>query len=359
VGSYPTPELFRSYPELRERLPWVSLARPTQVQRLVRLESHLRSGPIWVKRDDQTSDVLGGDKARQFEFLFGDLLRRGCRRVVTFGGVGSEHCLAVTAFAHHFHLRPILALVRSPQARNVQQTLEIEHQLGAELHRLDGGPAALWRLGRSLFGGRADADEPRLPYVLWPDRAALLGALGYVNAACEMARQIRVGILPEPERIYVPVGRSGATAAGLLLGCQMAGIRSTIVGVATRERGRARPLRLAERAARLLSRKTRRFPNVPVRRDRFVLRRDLAGGSGMPLAATHHAIGLVRELETLEIDAANGGRGMAALVSDLRGGRGRGPVLFWHTRRPHLLHRPEGISAAALPREFREFFVAR
>jgi D-cysteine desulfhydrase len=359
MTSFPTPELVRSDPELRERLPWVCLARPTQVQRLVRLESHLRSGPLWVKRDDRTNVGLGGSEARQFEFLFGDMLRRGSRRVVTFGGVGSGHCLAVTAFAHHFHLRPILALVRSPLSRNVQQTLEIEHQLGAVLHRIDSGPQALWRFARSLFLARRDEDEPRLPYFVWPRRAATLGALGYVNAAFELRRQINTGVVPEPERIYVPIGRSGATAAGLLLGCHLAGIRSIVVGVVGRERARVRPFQLAERAAVFLGRRSRRLRVAHLRRDRFELRREFAAGSGMPLAATHHAVGLLRDLETLDLDTASSGRAMTALIADMRGGRGRGPALFWNTQRRHALSHAIGVSAEALPREFREFFVAR
>jgi 1-aminocyclopropane-1-carboxylate deaminase/D-cysteine desulfhydrase-like pyridoxal-dependent ACC family enzyme len=158
VSSYPTPELFRSFPELRERLPWVPLARPTPVERLGRLESFLHSPPLWVKRDDRTSDLYGGAEARKLEFAFGALLRHGARRVVAFGPVGSGHCLAVTVFAHHFKIRPLLALVRQRETRNAQRSLQIEHDLGAELHRLDAGPKAFGRLVRSVLGRGAEDD---------------------------------------------------------------------------------------------------------------------------------------------------------------------------------------------------------
>jgi D-cysteine desulfhydrase len=193
MSAYPTPELFRHFPELRERLPWVALARATPVDRLARLESFLQAGPIWVKRDDLTSPVCGGDKARKLEFLFGDLLRHGSRRVLAFGAVGSSSGVALTAFANQFRLRPLLALVRSARAVDVQRTLEVEHELGAELHRLDGGPGALWRLSRSILSGRRDPEEPRLPYVVRPGRAAIFSALGYVNAAYELRRRDPAG----------------------------------------------------------------------------------------------------------------------------------------------------------------------
>ena len=348
MSTYPTPELFRSFPELRERIPWVPLARATPVHRLGRLESYLHAAPIWIKRDDQTSDIFGGNTARKFEFVFGDLLRRGSRRVLTFGAVGSDHCLAVTAFAHHFNLKPILALVRQPQARHVQRTLQIEHELGAELHRLDGGPRALWRLGRSLLCGRSEDDEPRLPHVVWPGSAAVLGVLGYVNAAYELMRQISVGILPEPERIYVPVN-SGASMAGLILGCELAKLPSRIVGVTMANR-HGSPRHLARRAAKALRHRTRRFPAVRLRRTSFEIREEYAGGPSVATSSAQHAVGLLRDLESLDLDPVHGSRTMAALIDDLRSGRVNGPVLFWPTHAANIFSGQPTSPAEALPR---------
>lgn len=358
MSAIPTPELFRSYPELRERLPWVSLARATPVDRLLRLESYLQSDSIWVKRDDQTSSLCGGDKPRKLEFLFGDMLRRGSRRLLAFGAVGSGYGLALTAFAHQFRLKPILALVRPAQAGDVQRTLEIEHDLGAELHRLDGGPGALVRLLRRVLAGRSNPDEPRLPYVVRPGRATLFGTLGYVNAAYELKRQINTGILPEPARIYVPV-RTGSLAAGLLLGCRLAHIRSRIVGVTSGKRPRPGVVPLALRAAHLLQRKTRRFPRVTIRADQLELRHEYAGRRGEAAPAVHQMTGLLRDLESLVLDPGYGGRALAALAQDAGAGRATGPALFWNAPQSHILKRTTHLSLEALPREFREFFVAR
>jgi 1-aminocyclopropane-1-carboxylate deaminase/D-cysteine desulfhydrase-like pyridoxal-dependent ACC family enzyme len=354
VSAYPTPELFRSFPELREKLPWVSLARATQVAPLGRLESYLHAGPIWVKRDDQTSEVCGGDKARKLEFLFGDLLRRGARRIVSVGPAGNGYSLAVTAFAHQFRVASVLGLVRG--AAEARRAIEIEHALGAELHRLDGGPRALWRFARSVLTGRRDIDDPRWPYLVRPGRARLYATLGYVNAAHELKRQINCGILPEPERIYVPL-RSGAQAAGLLLGCSMARIRSRIVGVAATTNTPSVPA-LAYRAARALSARTRRFRLPAIGSTAFELRRELAGARGSAAPIVHSVSGLLRDLEGLSVDSIYGARAIAVLAQDLRERTASGPVLFWHapasgifTRHPA---RPE-----ALPREVRALFVAR
>lgn len=358
MSGYPTPELFRSFPELRERLPWVALARATPVHRLARLESYLHAAPIWIKRDDRTSDIYGGDKARKFEFVFGQVLRSGARRVLCFGAVGSSHCLAVSAYSHHFHLKPILAMVRQRQRRNIQRILQIEHELGADLHRLDGGPAAVWRLGKSILA-RLDGDtDARLPHVLWPRRTAVLGALGYVNAACELKRQINCGIVPEPERIYVSVG-TGSTLAGLALGCGLAGIRSQLVGIVGAHRHGVAPLRLAQAAARLLRQRTRRFPSRALHEVSLSVQHQYAGGPSRATSAAQHAMGLLRDLENIDLDPSYSSRTMAAMIDDVRENRVSGPVLFWHIHPAQVYAGPSTLRAEALPREFREFFVAR
>lgn len=358
MSTYPAPELFRNFPELRERLPWVPLAHATPVDRLGRLESFLHAPSLWVKRDDRTSPAHGGAKPRQLEFVFGDLLRRGAHRVLVFGRVGSPNCLAVTVYAHQFRLRPVLALVRARHTQNVQRSLEIEHELGAELHRLDAGPQAAVRFVRSFLAGRRDDDEPRFPAVLWPRRAALCGALGYVNAAYELKRQINVGILPEPERIYVPA-RSGATAAGLALGCQLAGIGSTVIAVTGAPGGRPRPAALAARALRALRSRTRRIPLAVFDASRLQVRRDFGGTHDGARAAAQQALGLARDLEQLDVEGTTGARVMAALFDDVRQGRLHGPALFWHTHAADPRGAGNAVDAHALPREFREFFLAR
>ena len=348
------PELFRHFPELRERLPWTPLARATSVHPLERLESYVHGPSIWIKRDDRTSEVYGGGKARKLEFLFGDVLRRGARRVLAFGSVGSSDCLAITAFARRFKLRTILALARGSDSAQVQRTLQLEHELGAELHRIDSGVGAVWRLIRACTSGPVEDGGARLPYAIWPRRAALFGTLGFVNAAFELKRQINCGILPEPQRIYVGAF-SGASVAGLALGCALAGINTQLVGAVARAQRPAQPLRLARRAARHLSDRARDFPKVRIEAPAIELRR--LGSDRATQSAPHQAQGLLRDLENLDLDAVYTAPAMAALLDDCRNNRVQGPILFWHTHAPDALRQPTRIDAEALPREFHEFFL--
>ena len=356
MNHAPMPELFRHFPELRERLPWVTLARATPVERLGRLESYLHGGPVWVKRDDQTSRAHAGGKPRELEFLFGDLLRRGAQRVLAFGPADSDDCLAITTFARRFGVQAVLALTRPASAERAASTLEIEHALGAELHRLDGGPRALWRLLRSGLA-RADAEGSRRPLVAWPRRLALSGALGYVNAVYELQRQINCRILPAPARIYVPA-RTGAAAAGILLGCQLADLPCTVVIAPPRGRKSPRPERLAAGAFGALARRSRRIGGAELRNGALEVRVASASPSASPGSPSLSPEVLLRDLEALDLDSQFAASAMAALIEDQRHGASRSPVLFWHTRPARQFQRDRRLRPADLPQEFREFFVS-
>ena len=84
--------LFRDYPELRERLPRVALADlPTPVDKVEQLGSEIGLDSLYIKRDDVSGPVYGGNKVRKLEFLFGRVLQTGAREVMTFGFAGSNH----------------------------------------------------------------------------------------------------------------------------------------------------------------------------------------------------------------------------------------------------------------------------
>ena len=73
------------------------LARlPTPLEAFDRIRD---SWTVLVKRDDLTGSALSGNKARKLEYLFADARARGARRVLTCGGVQSNHCRATAVAA--------------------------------------------------------------------------------------------------------------------------------------------------------------------------------------------------------------------------------------------------------------------
>src|SRR5262249_29231253 len=66
-----------------EPLPRFALAHlPTPLEQLPRFSKVLGGPQIYIKRDDCTGLVMGGNKARHNEFLFGDALRKKAQMFV-------------------------------------------------------------------------------------------------------------------------------------------------------------------------------------------------------------------------------------------------------------------------------------
>ena len=61
-----------------DALPRVRLAHlPTPLEHCPRLGAALGGVDVWIKRDDLTGLAFGGNKTRQLEFLFADILAAG------------------------------------------------------------------------------------------------------------------------------------------------------------------------------------------------------------------------------------------------------------------------------------------
>ena len=92
------PWLFEVFPEMQKRFPWTPLVNaPTPVERLESLSSRVGKD-IWIKRDDKTSPIYGGNKPRKLEFILADASASGRKELVTGGGLGSNHALATAIF---------------------------------------------------------------------------------------------------------------------------------------------------------------------------------------------------------------------------------------------------------------------
>ena len=62
--------LFVEFPELKDLLPREKLIQKTPVQKMENLEAKVGAKCIWIKRDDQTTKLYGGNKPRKLEFIY-------------------------------------------------------------------------------------------------------------------------------------------------------------------------------------------------------------------------------------------------------------------------------------------------
>lgn len=322
--------LFRAFPGLRERLPRRPFVlSPTPVEPLPL--AGVPAGQLFVKRDERSCPLVGGNKPRKLEFWIGRALAQRARTLVTTGGLGTNHGLATTILGRAAGLRTVLVLVHQPPTPAVRRTLCLQQAYGAELiygGSVAGAACALlavlarerWRGGRPL----------RVP----TGGSSPLGDVGFVSAALELAEQVRAGALPEPSRLFVPVG-SGGTLAGLVVGLRLAGLRTRVAGVRVSDI-LPPPRRWLARAARATLRGLRRLdPSVPALdvepRDFDLLRGHVGPGYGAATPEAHAALDAAAACG-LALDPTYSGKCLAAIRAEsLAGTLGAGPVLFWNT----------------------------
>ena len=323
-----TAHLHERFPALAGTLPHLVLSeRPTPVRELAGLG-------VWVKEDGAFgSGGWGGNKVRKLEWLIPDARRRGRRSILTFGGLGTNWGLATALYAREHGIETALALVDQPVDDHVRAQLARLEASGARIHRTHTKArtvAALpWLIARNARGGRP-------PYLLPAGGSSPVGALGYVEAALEIAAQVEAGSLPEPAHAVVPVG-TGGTAAGLALGFQLAGLRTRVAGVVVNDQLRLDPpvfARLARRTAALLEHRGGRLGRLRLEPDMLDLtREEMGAGYGHRTEAATRAAALAAE-ERLALDPVYTAKAMAGLLALRAEGRLAGPVLFVHTDGP-------------------------
>lgn len=326
------------------RTPLVALPTPIEPLRL----AGVPDGALFVKRDDRSSPLYGGNKPRKLEFTLAAAAARGSRRLVTTGGLGTHHGLATTIFARSLGIATTVVVVPQPVTDHVRDQVRAMLAFGADLRAAGGVLGAAAQVIRTLASATLRGERP----VLVPTGGTSgLADLGFVSAAFELAEQIEAGALPEPHEIYVPIG-SGGTLAGLVLGAKLAGLRSRIVGVLVTDILPPSPARLA-RLSRASLRKLRRFdasiPAVTIGADDFeVTRAQLGPGYGAPTPATAAAIATARDAG-LAVETTYTAKCLAEVIARLGDGRARGPVLFWNTYNGADYWKSAPSSAAAAP----------
>lgn len=124
------------FPLLRDKVPYVSLGEfPTPVEKLDRLGEDIGLDHLYIKRDDLSGKVYGGNKIRKLEFLLGHALRTEVKEVLTFGFAGSNHAVATAIYAQQVGLKSISMLMPQPNAYYLRRNLLMSHYCSAELHQ--------------------------------------------------------------------------------------------------------------------------------------------------------------------------------------------------------------------------------
>jgi D-cysteine desulfhydrase len=330
---------------------------PTPVARIDALSNS--EAELWVKRDDRTHEVYGGNKVRKLELLLADARARGAKRIVTVGAAGSHHVLATTYFGTREGFAVEAVLVPQPRTDHVVEVLRAAVGLGLRSIPVASWAAALPAILRRIVGGG------RAVRFVTVGGSSAVGAMGYVSAARELAAQVRAGEMPEPDVCVVALG-SGGTAAGLTAGFEAEGMRTKVVGVCV-----SQPSWALSGAALLLARACSKRINARSGGDatptieggrkvpRFVADdRFLGKGYGHATPEGNEATAIARAAG-LALDPTYTAKAFASALGRVRAGRDR-TVLYWHTLSsapiepllegaPGEESLPEGLRALLLP----------
>jgi D-cysteine desulfhydrase len=282
-------------------------------------------GPsLWVKRDDQTTVALGGNKVRKLEFLLADALAQGADTLVTAGGVQSNHACLTAAAAARSGLACELVLGAERPLGIASGNLLLDRLFGATVHwtSRDLRTRRMGELGREL------RDRGHRPYVIPIGGSNALGTLGYVDAMFELVQQLEE--IPLQVDHVVVATSSGGTLAGLQLGAKLSGFSGNLTGISIDQGPEftTELAGLANASAALLEVDERLAPTD------FTLNADYLGaGYGIVGDAEREAMALCARSDALLVGPVYTARAMAGLI-DLIGrhsfGRGES-VLFWHT----------------------------
>ncbi len=206
--------------------PRVSLAHlPTPIVKLARLSKSIGK-EIYVWRDDLTGFAESGNKLRKLEFLLAQALNQGAGRVITCGGMQSNHARATGVACRRLGLNVTLVLREPKQGRKESDpllgNLLLDHIFGADVCHV---PYAEYIAAGGGYGpflqrtSRMYQSQGENVYAFAEGGSVPLGCLGYMLAVEEMQstwRALNTGS-SAPDSLFFAVG-SGGTHAGLHLG---------------------------------------------------------------------------------------------------------------------------------------------
>ncbi len=318
------------------RLPLVTA--PTPLQPAPRLSAELGGPRIFIKRDDLTGLMFGGNKVRQMEFVLGAALAERADTFICGGsGAQSNHARVGAAAARVAGMQPVVVVQPGPEPSPTAltgnallvQLLGAEVRLAPELAQAPAGRLAQLET-RRLVMERIAAEyraRGRAPYVLLGSSIPL-AVLGYVAATLELRLQCEAQRV-RPDIVFVC--SSAATQAGLELGRRLLGETHRIVGIGHTPGETQAPAWITE-----LARGAADLLEMPVEADHQEIEHDLgyAGAvHGCVTDAAREALALLAQTEGIPLDPVYSAKAMAGLIDWVRHGRlGRDQTaVFVHT----------------------------
>jgi D-cysteine desulfhydrase len=291
------PIIFEKYPNL-SAIPWTSLGDfPTPIERLEKLGGIHGFADLYVKRDDKSSMVYGGNKVRKLEWVLADAEAKQRKTLICIGGSGSNQVLATTIYGKKMGFRIVGVVFDQPNADYVRRNLLLDRHFGAELRFAQNTPVEVI-LFAAIYGW--EAFKGGKPYYVPAGASSPVGNMGYVNAAFEIKIQVEQGAMLEPDYVLAAAGSLG-TASGLQLGFKLAGMKTRVIAVQVSMPWYITADKFASMITNINSYMRKTDPSVPLvnpKPDELIMLRDYLGRCYADL--TPECVSTIRQAKDLE-----------------------------------------------------------
>jgi 1-aminocyclopropane-1-carboxylate deaminase/D-cysteine desulfhydrase-like pyridoxal-dependent ACC family enzyme len=344
------------YPKLLLNLPTLTLAElPTPLDRAEDLGEELGLDTLWIKRDDLSGRVYGGNKVRKLEYVFADALANRCDAVVTFGAVGSNHVLATAIYAKQIGMECYGILTEQPKTPYTGNTLRWHLLIGTHLVPIHGWQETLDTADR--IEREHGTGGHKVCRVTWGG-SSWRGTVGFVNAAFELADQLTHA--QAPDKIYVACGTMG-TAVGLALGLRLAQLPTVVEAIQVVPGHAVTEEHLCNTFEETIRNLNAIDDEIPLLDDPMAnlnLRTEFLGpGYAERTPECDEAVELMAKTEGHKLETTYTGKGLAALIHDARAGLLDGKhVAFWNTynSRPYPSNLDQ-VDTGKLPMELQQY----
>ena len=223
----PQPLIFQQFPQLSKSIPWMPLGQfPTPVEKLTNLGKHLGLESLWIKRDDLSGELYGGNKVRMLEFILAEAKKREAELLIAYSALGSNWPLACVVYAKLQGWSTDVFFLPYPLDNVKRQNLELTDKLSHKVY----SAKFKFTFPFLLYSHLVRSGKTGSVYLTPPGGVSPTTTLGYVNAVLELKNQHENSELPIPDFIFCPFG-SGGTAAGISIGLTLVGWPTQVIAV--------------------------------------------------------------------------------------------------------------------------------
>ena len=308
---------------------------PTPLTEAQHLSSVLGGPRILIKREDLSGLALGGNKCRMIEFILAEAKKQGANAVISTAGSQSNYCLQIATAARKLGMKPSFVLVKSVHCET-QGNLLLHNILDSDVEILElndisaiFGEIVSEKMNEVADDLRAQGYKPFIIRHTIPDVSAILGTVGWVNAADELVTQLKDHHI---DAQYVVLANGGGlTQAGLVLGSKYLSADYKVIGISVFKKESAAVEAVKEYADAVSD-----FLRLGIKirpSDLEIVDSYVGEGYGIPSEECMNVIRLVAQTEGIFLDPVYTGKAMAGLIDLIKKGRFKSTdtIVFIHT----------------------------